>query len=192
MVTGLADEEGRRGASAEELMALLYDELRRLARGFMARERRDHTLQPTALVHEAYLRMVDPSRVAWRGRTHFRVVAAKAMRRILIDHARRHGSAKRGGGRQRVTLGESLLRSADASLDLEELLSVNAALEKLRGIDERQAQVVELRFFGGLNVEEVAEGLGVSKRTVETDWAHGRAWLRRELSGGVLSNASRT
>jgi RNA polymerase sigma factor (TIGR02999 family) len=182
MVASLSEEDTGGGASVEELMPLLYDELRRLARGFMARERRNHTLQPTALVHEAYLRMVDQSRVDWRGRTHFRAVGAKVMRRILIDHARQHSSAKRGGGRQRVTLGESLLRSTDADLDLPDLLNLNAALDRLRAIDERQSQVVELRFFGGLTVPEVAEFLGVSKRTVEGDWTHGRAWLKRELS----------
>jgi RNA polymerase sigma factor (TIGR02999 family) len=104
------------------------------------------------------------------------------MRRILIDHARQHGSAKRGGGQQRVTLGESLLRSADPELDLTELLNLNEALGRLRELDERQAQVVELRFFGGLTTEEVAEELGVSKRTVEGDWTHGRAWLKRALT----------
>ena len=182
ILTELERDGVRSGPSAEELMPLLYDELRRLARGFMARERRHHTLQPTALVHEAYLKLVDQSRVDWRGRTHFRAVGARVMRRILIDHARRHGSAKRGGGGQRVTLGESLLRSADPELDLEELLSLNEALDRLRAIDERQSQVIELRFFGGLSVEEVAESLGVSRRTVEADWTHGRAWLKRELS----------
>jgi RNA polymerase sigma factor (TIGR02999 family) len=178
----LGDKETRREVSADELMPLVYDELRRLARGFMARERRDHTLQPTALVNEAYLRLVDQTRVDWRGRTHFRAVGARVMRRILIDHARQHGSAKRGGGQQRVTLGESLLRSADPELDLTELLNLNEALGRLRELDERQAQVVELRFFGGLTTEEVAEELGVSKRTVEGDWTHGRAWLKRALT----------
>jgi RNA polymerase sigma factor (TIGR02999 family) len=178
----LGDRETRGEVSAEELMPLVYDELRRLARSFMARERRDHTLQPTALVNEAYLRLVDQTRVDWRGRTHFRAVGARVMRRILIDHARQHGSAKRGGGQQRVTLGESLLRSADPELDLTELLNLNEALGRLRELDDRQAQVVELRFFGGLTTEEVAEELGVSKRTVEGDWTHGRAWLKRALT----------
>jgi RNA polymerase sigma factor (TIGR02999 family) len=163
-------------------MPLLYDELRGLARGFMARERRHHTLQPTALVHEAYLRLIDQSRVDWKGRTHFRAVGARVMRRILIDHARQHGSAKRGGGAQRVTFAESLGRPAEDGVDLEEVLALDAALEKLRGIDERQARVVELRFFGGLTVAEVAESLGISKRSAEADWTHGRAWLKRELS----------
>ena len=182
ILTGLEQTAGSGKVPADELMPLVYDELRRLARGFMGRERREHTLQPTALVHEAYVRLVDQSRVDWRGRTHFRAVGARVMRRILIDHARQHGSAKRGGGLQRVTLGESLLRSSDAELDLVEVLSLNEALERLRGIDEREARVMELRFFGGLTCDEVAEVLGVSKRTVEGEWTHGRAWLKRELT----------
>jgi RNA polymerase sigma factor (TIGR02999 family) len=182
IVASLADETGHKKVSASELMPLVYDELRRLARGFMGRERRDHTLQPTALVHEAFIRLVDQSRVDWRGRTHFRAVGARVMRRILVDHARGYGSAKRGGGWQRVTLGESLLRSSDAELDLLEVLSLNDALERLRRIDDRQAQIIELRFFGGLTSAEVAEVLGVSSRTVEGEWMHGRAWLKRELT----------
>jgi RNA polymerase sigma factor (TIGR02999 family) len=182
ILASLGERAGAEKVSAGELMPLVYDEMRRLARGFMNRERREHTLQPTALVHEAYLRLVDQSRVDWRGRTHFRAVGARVMRRILIDHARQHGSAKRGGDLQQVTLGEPLLRSSDAELNLVEVLSLNEALERLRGIDEREAQVVELRFFGGLTCAEVAEVLGVSKRTVEGEWMHGRAWLKRELT----------
>jgi RNA polymerase sigma factor (TIGR02999 family) len=167
--------------SAEELLPLVYDELRRLARGFLARERRDHTLQPTALVHEAYLRLADQTRVDWRGRTHFFAVGAKVMRRLLIDHARGRGRAKRGGGLQRVTLLEGVTPVADRELDLDELLTLDAALEELAGRDERQAQIVELRFFGGLTVEEVAQHLGLSKRTVEADWTEARNWLRKRL-----------
>ena len=183
IVADLGGPTSRR-ATAEELMPLVYDELRRLARGYMARERREHTLQPTALVHEAYMRLVDQSRVNWQGRTHFRAVGARIMRRILIDHARRHGGLKRGGEQQRVTLGESLLRPPDPDVDLPELLAVNEALDRLARLDERQARVVELRFFGGLTTAEIAEALEVSERTVQGDWAHGRAWLRRELSRG--------
>jgi RNA polymerase sigma factor (TIGR02999 family) len=172
----------RRRATAEELMPLVYEELRRLARGYMARERREHTLQPTALVHEAYLQLVDQSQVNWQGRSHFRAVGARVMRRILIDHARRRGGLKRGGDRQRVTLGDSLLRPPDPDVDLPELLALNDALDNLARLDERQARVVELRFFGGLTTTEIAEVLGVSERTVQGDWTHGRAWLRRELS----------
>jgi RNA polymerase sigma factor (TIGR02999 family) len=172
----------RRRVTAEDLMPLVYEELRRLARSYMARERREHTLQPTALVHEAYLQLVDQSRVNWQGRSHFRAVGARVMRRILIDHARRRGGLKRGGDRQRVTLGEAILRPPDSDVDLPELLAVNEALDKLAGLDERQARVVELRFFGGLTTAEIAEALGVSERTVQGDWAHGQAWLKRELS----------
>ena len=182
--TALVADLGRRPSRnlAADLMPLVYDELRGLARGFMRRERRNHTLEPTALVNEAYLRLVDQTRVEWRSQTHFRAVGARVMRRILVDHARQHGSNKRGGGWQRVTLGESLLRSTDPELDLTEILTLNQALDRLRDLDERQSRVVELRFFGGLSNVEIAEVLGVSKRTVEGDWAHGKAWLLRELS----------
>jgi RNA polymerase sigma-70 factor (ECF subfamily) len=182
IVASLGGPADRPRATAEQLMPLVYDELRRLARGFMAREGPDHTLQPTALVHEAYLRLVDQSRVNWRGRSHFRAVGARMMRRILIDHARRRGGLKRGGGLQRVTLGDSLLSPPDPDVDLPELLALNDALDELTRLDERQARVVELRFFGGLTTAEIAETLGVSERTVGDDWKHGRAWLRRQLS----------
>jgi RNA polymerase sigma-70 factor (ECF subfamily) len=182
IVAGLGSQTGRPRATAEQLMPLVYDELRRLARGYMARESRDHTLQPTALVNEAYLRLIDQSRVNWRGRSHFRAVGARVMRRILIDHARRRGGLKRGGDLQRVTLGDSLLSPPDPDVDLPELLALNDALEELAQLDERQARVVELRFFGGLTTDEIAETLEVSERTVGNDWKHGRAWLKRALS----------
>lgn len=168
--------------SAEALMPLVYDELRRLASRFLGGERRDHTLQPTALVHEAYLRLVDQTRVNWRGRTHFIAIAARMMRRLLIDHARRRGSAKRGEGWQRVTLAEGVASGDAPEMDPSGLLDLHEALERLSGCDERQARVVELRYFGGLTTKEIAEVLGVSTRTVEGDWTHARAWLRRELS----------
>jgi RNA polymerase sigma factor (TIGR02999 family) len=163
-------------------MALVYDELRNLARAYMARENRGHTLQPTALVHEAYCRLIDQSRVDWQGRTHFRAVGARMMRRILVDHARRRDGLKRGGGMIRVTLGDAILRPLDPDVELPELLSLNEALEKLARLDERQARVVEMRFFGGLTMAEIAGSIGVSERTVADDWKHGRAWLKRELS----------
>ncbi len=167
--------------STDELLPLVYNELRRLARGFLGRERLNHTLQPTALVHEAYLRLADQSRVDWAGRTHFFAVGAKMMRRLLIDHARSHGRLKRGGDIQKVTLLEGLTPDAGNDLGLDELLSLDSALEELAAENPRQALIVEQRFFGGLTVEEVADQLGVSKRTVEADWTAARAWLRRRL-----------
>jgi RNA polymerase sigma factor (TIGR02999 family) len=148
----------------------------------MARERPGHTLQPTALVHEAYMRLIDQTRVEWRGRTHFRAIGARVMRRILIDHARRHHGQKRGGDRQRVTLGDSLAAAPDADLDISEVVSLHDALEELGRLDPRQARALELRFFGGLTTAEIAEVLEVSKRTVEGDLMHGRAWLKRVLA----------
>ena len=182
IVADLGEAKADAPASAKELMPLVYDDLRRRAELYMRRERPGHTLQPTALVHEAYLKLVDQSRVNWRGRTHFFAVGANIMRRLLIDHARGRRREKRGGDWQRVTLAEPLPVFKGAGLDTEELLSLNSALEKLAGLDERQATVVELRFFAGLNVEETAHFLGVSKRTVEDEWVHARAWLKRALS----------
>lgn len=182
IVAGLDGDQTDHPASAEELLPLVYDELRQRAALYMRRERVGHTLEPTALVHEAYMKLVDQSRVKWRGRTHFFAVGAGIMRRLLIDYARGHGREKRGGGWRRVTLSDSLRSSRNRDLDLEELLSLNDALEKLAQLDERQAKIVELRFFAGLKVEEVAHLLGVSKRTVEDEWVHARAWLKRELS----------
>jgi RNA polymerase sigma factor (TIGR02999 family) len=168
--------------SAEELFPLVYDELRRLAGAYMAREHPGHTLQPTALVHEAYLRLVDQTRTGFKGRTHFLAVGAHVMRRLLIDHARRRGAAKRGLGWRRVTLDTGREASRAEALGAEELLSLDAALDRLAELDEREARIVTLRFFAGLDVEEVAQAIGVSKRTVESDWRHARAWLRVELS----------
>lgn len=169
--------------AAEELFPLIYDELRGLARSYVAGERAGHSLQATALVNEAYLRLVDLTRIDWRGRTHFLATGARVLRRLLVDHARNRDSLKRGGGWNRVTMGHVLGRSEARGLDAEELLHLNTALDKLRGLDERQARVVELRFFGGLTVVEIAEHLGVSKRTVEGDWTHARVWLKREVAG---------
>jgi RNA polymerase sigma factor (TIGR02999 family) len=182
IVATLGGEGGVGTASSEQLLLLVYDELRRLARHHMGGDTPGHTLQPTALVHEAYLKLVDQSRVDWRGRTHFLAYASKAMRNLLIDHARARASAKRGGGSRRVTLVDEVV--GDRALDREQLLSLNEALDRLAEHDERQARVVEMRYFGGLKVEEVAEVLGVSKRTVEGYWTHARAWLLRELTQG--------
>ncbi len=170
--------------SPESLLPLVYDELRQRARGFLARERRDHTLQPTALVHEAYLRLVDQTRVDWQGRTHFLAVGAQAMRRLLIDYARGHGRAKRGGEVRRVSLDESAWGVAGPSLDFDELLSVDQALAELRRVSERQATIVELRFFSGLKVQEIADHLGLSRRTVQSEWARAKAWLEDRLGAG--------
>jgi RNA polymerase sigma factor (TIGR02999 family) len=165
--------------AVDELVPELYGELRRLAQWQMGRGTPGVTLQPTALVHEAYLRLVDQSRADWRGRSHFVAVASKVMRNLLIDHARSRAAAKRGGGWQPVTLAEEAVGAPQ--LDVEQMLALDEALERLAEHDERQARVVELRFFGGLKVDEVAEALDVSKRTAEGLWSHARAWLLREL-----------
>ena len=178
-------EGGAAPERAEELMDAVYDELRGLARGYLRRERSGHTLQPTALVHEAYLRLADQDRLSWRGRTHFFAVGARMMRRLLVDHARRRGRVKRGGQWRRVTLDHAVTPLLGRALDRDELLALDQALEKLAGLDARQARIVELRFFAGLEVAEVAEILKVSKRTVEGHWTHARAWLRRELASGA-------
>ena len=172
---------GKQGAG-DALLPLVYDELHALAKSYMRHERHGHTLQTTALVHEAYMRLVDQSRVDWRGRTHFIAFASKVMRNLLIDHARRRASAKHGGDKRRVTLCEEVSPFKNRDLDSDQLLALNDALERLAEEDETAAQIVELRFFGGLKVDEVAALLGVSKRTVEGHWTHARAWLSRELS----------
>ncbi len=165
--------------AAERLFAILYDDFRKLATRYLKGERRGHTLSPTALVHEAYMKLIDQTRAHWQGKTHFFAVGAQAMRRILVDHARSRQRVKRGGGRLRIELDEALTLSPGRD---EDLLAVDEALAKLTKVDPRQATIVELRFFGGLNVAEVAEAIGVSKRTVEAEWTAVRAWLRRELS----------
>lgn len=179
-----SDERGNTEACAEELAPLVYDEMRRLARGFLRRESPGHTLQSVDLVHETYLRLVDQTRVDWRGRSHFFAVAARMMRRILVDHARRRRRQKRGGGWRRVTLAD-----APFSPDLcaEELLALHQALERLAALDERAARIAEMRFFTGLTIREAAIALGLSTTTVEGDWAHARAWLREALSEGTPS-----
>ncbi|MDA8020519.1 MAG: sigma-70 family RNA polymerase sigma factor [Thermoanaerobaculia bacterium] len=167
---------------ADALLSDVYGELRRLAASFLRRERSGHTLQATALVHEAYLKLADQDQVSWRGRSHFFAVGAYAMRRLLVDSARRKYSAKRGGDWYRVTLEESGSSLTGRPLSAEDLIALDEALDSLRQIDPRQAEVVELRFFGGLSMNDVARHLEVSKRTAEGDWAHARAWLRRALS----------
>jgi RNA polymerase sigma factor (TIGR02999 family) len=163
---------------ANRLLPLVYDELHNLAERFLRREAAHHTLQPTALVHEAYLRLVDQERVDWQGRTHFFAVGARIMHRLLIDHGRNRKRAKRGGGWLKITLAPDIAPLPGVELDA---LAVHEAIEKLEKLDPRQARLIELRFFSGLSMEEIAEVLGVSKRTAEADWTHARAWLKREL-----------
>lgn len=168
-------------AAAERLVPLVYAELKRMARGYMRRERPDHTLQTTALVHEAYLRLVHQRRTDWQSRSHFFGIAAQMMRRVLLDHARAHLRGKRGGARQNLRLDEALSFSAEQS---EELVRLDEALERLSTFDPRQSKIVELRFFEGLSVEETSEILGISPKTVKRDWAVAKAWLHGELSLG--------
>jgi len=177
-------ESGHAPDRTAELFPLVYDELRRLAASYMARESPGHTLQPTSLVHEAYLKLIDQTRVSWKGRTHFFAVGARIMRRLLVDHAREHKAAKRGAGWRRVSLCHAIGAGSAQTLEAAELLALEVAVERLAAVDEREARIVTLRFYGGLTVEEVAEVIGVSKRTVEADWRHARAWLLRELASG--------
>jgi len=167
-------------AAFEKLAPLVYDELRRLARRYMARERVGHTLQTTALVNEAYLKLVDINHVKWQNRTHFFAMSARLMRRILVDFARSKRYQKRGAGAQTVSLDEALL-VLDAGHDL---VAVDDALKALANVDARKSQVVEMRFFGGLTIEETADALNVSPETVTRDWKVAKAWLSRELTPG--------
>ncbi len=164
----------------DALLSAIYDDLHRLAAKQMQGERGDHTLQPTALVHEAYLKLVDQRSTEWHDRLHFFAVAARIIRRILVDHARARASAKRGGGRDRIPL-ERVQIAADAS-DVD-LVTLDEALRELADLDGRQAQVVELRFFAGLTIEEVAQFLSISHRSVDRDWTCAKAWLYCRLAG---------
>jgi RNA polymerase sigma factor (TIGR02999 family) len=172
----LKDWSGGDRAALERLMPLVYSELRKLAASYLRVERRDHTLQPTALVHEAYLRLVDQRSVNWRNRAHFFGIAAQMMRRILVDHARRRQAAKRDASFYLVRTSDA----GEAGRD-PELLALDEALSGLEALDARQARIVELRFFGGLTVEETAEVAGVSPATVKREWRTARAWLAREI-----------
>lgn len=171
------------GAEPAALMPLVYDELRRLAAGYLRRERRGQTLQPTALVHEAFVRLTAERGRPWKNRTHFLAIAALSMRQILVQRARARGAAKRDGG-ERITLDEGLLaargRASDAGVDV---LALDAALTRLADLDPTHARVVELRYFGGLTVEETAEAMETSPATVKRHWTLARAWLHRELQG---------
>lgn len=190
-MTELLDAAGRGEASAaERLLPLVYQELRRLAAASLSREPAGLTLQPTALVHEAYLKLIGGAEIRWEGRRQFFCAAATAMRRILVDRARRYRAEKRGGGRRReeldanVTISPPTPAPGDGPVDL---VKLNDALERLEKHDERQAEVVLLRYFAGLSIAETARALGVSEATVKTDWVYARAWLRRELA---LANMS--
>ena len=169
-------------AALEQLIPLMEAELRRLARGYMGRERQGHTLQTTALVNEAFLRLTGARQVRWQDRAHFLGISARLMRRVLVDHARHRGYQKRGGGAQRVTLDEELLMSPDPALDV---VALDRALDALAKVDARKSRTIELRFFGGLSVEETAEVLHVSPDTVKRDWRLAKLWLLRELEGEV-------
>lgn len=176
----LAEWRDGNQSALDELYPLVYNELHRLARRYMSRERKGHTLQTTALINEAYVRLVDQKNVQWANRSHFFAISAQIMRRILIDHARRHAYAKRGGGAQQVSLDEV---AAVASNCGRELLRLDEALKSLAEMDPRRGQVVELRYFGGLNNEEIAGVLNVSENTVTRDWNMARAWLYQQLTG---------
>ncbi|MBS1795315.1 MAG: sigma-70 family RNA polymerase sigma factor [Acidobacteria bacterium] len=166
-------------AAPEELLPLVYDELRKLAASYLRKERSDHTLQPTALVHEAYIRLVDWENSDWKNRAHFFAVAAQSMRNILVDHARRKKTAIHGGNLQKLALDEAIGFSQSNEVDLVDLDDALGELEKL---DDRQSKIVELRFFGGLTIEETAHALNVSPMTVSRDWNFAKAWLYRRLS----------
>jgi RNA polymerase sigma factor (TIGR02999 family) len=176
----------REPGAADRLIPAVYSELRRLARQHLRRERPDHSLQATELVHEAYLRLVDQRRTDWCDRSHFFGVAAHLMRLILVDHARRRGAVRHGGGLHKVTLDKVNLFAEE---QYEELIALDEAIERLAAIDERMVQVVEMRFFADLSVEETAEALGVSVETVKRDWRLARPWLYAELARGATQGS---
>lgn len=163
----------------DKLMPLVYDELRRLASSYMRRERQAHTLQATALVNEAYLKLVDQTQIDWKGRAHFFSIAARLMREILVDHARTRNADKRGGGATRIALDEAVSFADEREFDL---VALDDALAALGKFDPQQSRIVELRFFGGLTIEETSEVIGISPATVKRDWGLAKAWLKREIS----------
>ncbi|HET7288647.1 MAG TPA: sigma-70 family RNA polymerase sigma factor [Pyrinomonadaceae bacterium] len=178
----LAEWRDGNQAALDDLYPLVYDELHRLARRYMSRERKGHTLQTTALINEAFVRLVDQRNVQWANRSHFFAISAQIMRRILIDHARRHAYAKRGGGARQVSLDETATVIQE---DLAEFLRLDEALKSLAELDPRRSQVVELKYFGGLNNDEIAGVLKISKNTVIRDWNMARAWLHSQLAGSA-------
>lgn len=177
----LARWEAGDHAALIELMPAVYDDLRRVANHHLAGERAGHTLAPTALVHEVYLRLGSYENISWSNRAHFFAMASKIMRRVLVEHARKRRAAKRGGGARAITLMES--RQSDGSLDEVDLIALDEALTQLEALDERQCRIVQMRYFGGLKNDEIAEVLGISVPTVKRDWSVARLWLRRALSG---------
>ena len=174
----LLDLSGGDRSAVDLLLPVIYDELRKLAANYLRRERPDHTLQPTALVHEAYLHLVDQTRVNWQNRAHFFGVAAQIMRRLLIDHARKHNAEKRGQDYEKLSLDENIDRSVERSGDL---IALDDALNALATFDEQKARLVELRYFGGLSIEETADVMGVTPTTVKRHWRLAKAWLYGEL-----------
>jgi RNA polymerase sigma factor (TIGR02999 family) len=183
----VASSAGDRHAT-DQLMPLVYDELRSLARAHLRRERPGHTLQGTALVHEAYLRLVDQKQVKWQNRAHFFGMASQMIRRILVDHARGHKAAKRGSGAAKLSLDEAILASAKTDVDV---IALDDALNDLAKFDPGQSRIVELRFFGGLSIEETAEAVGLSVATVNREWSAARAWLFRHVTRGPIQKAER-
>lgn len=174
----LKDWSGGKRESADVLLSLVYDELRRIARQYLRKERADHTLQPTALVHEAYMKLIDISDVSWQDRAHFFAVASNVMRHILVDHARARAAEKRGGERERIALEDAVNLSDKADVDL---LALDEAMHRLAEFDAQQSKIVELRFFGGLTIEETAHVIGISPATVKREWTMAKAWLFRRL-----------
>ena len=167
-------------AALDQLMPIVYEELRRLARGFMGKERNNHTLQTSALINEAYLKLVDQDETNWQNRAHFFAVAAQIMRHILVDHARSYGYEKRGAGAQHVGLDDAKVFSEERARDL---VALDEALTKLAAVDPRKSRLVELRFFGGLNIDETADVMGLSPTTVQREWRAAKAWLQRFIKG---------
>ena len=180
-VTRLLQESAGNREALDRLLPLVYNELRRLAHNYLTHERTDHTLQTTALVHEAYLKLIDQRSVNWQNRAQFFAISAQAMRRILLDNARRHTAAKRGSGGVKISLDDVATVSGDAAN--ESLIALDLALQKLEAIDAEQSQIVELRYFGGLTIEETAEVMKTSPSTVQREWTVARAWLYKAITG---------
>lgn len=186
-VTSLLQQAQADPQAAHELISCVYAELRRIASAYMRSERTSHTLQPTALIHEAWMRLADQTRVNWRDRAHFFGVAATMMRRVLVDHARERLAKKRGAGDKALSI--EWIEIADEPKKMEEMLAIHEALGRLEALDSSQARIVELRYFAGMSIEETAAALEISPRTADREWSMARAWLKREL-GGAMRSAS--